>query len=166
MHVKRLDDSADSFDMTATLGYSRAGDSGAHEFIRLRNGWHPSDGPARRAARGRLQRPAERAWGGLPWGDSAGGRGRTRPNAVAGANGDHDAGAVCDLRGRGGCGCSYGRILGRYPGHSQRHRAIYAVRTGSAIRNCNPDVDANTCRHCSPTGLADRNGYSHTRTHS
>ena len=158
MHVKRLDDSADSFDMTATLGYSRAGDSGAHEFDRLRNGWHPFDASARRAARGRLQRPAERAWGGAGRGDSAGGSRRTHPNAVTRANDDHDAGAVCD--------CSWGRTCGRHPGRSQRRRAIHAVRNGSAIRNGKPDVDAGTCGDWSPTGRTCGNRHSYTRTYS
>lgn len=60
--VGRQDNSADSFDMTATLGYSRSGDSEAHEFVRSSmDGFHSLGSPARRAACGRLQRTGERA---------------------------------------------------------------------------------------------------------
>lgn len=136
MHIRWQDDFARSFDMTATLGYSRSGDSKAHEFIRSRNGRHSADGLARRAARGRLQRPAERACG-AGGGDSTGGSRRTRPDAVTRAGDDRNTG------GNGG--------------HSHRHRALYAVRNdraihnrstasnGSAIRNGNGDVDPYTC---------------------
>lgn len=124
----------ESFDMTATLGYSRLGDSEAHEFDRIsKNGRHSFDGPARRATRGRLQRPAERTRGGAGRGDSAGGSRRIRPNTATRANDEHDAGAA------------WARRCGRTCGCSQHHRAIQAVRNGSAVRNGNPDVDANTC---------------------